>query len=94
MALKHVPGKKVAKITLFALSTCVWCKKVKQLLNDLGVEYDFVDVDLLQGEEQENIVKTVERWNPRSSFPTMVINDDKCIIGFQENAIREALKTP
>ena len=34
---------------LYALSTCVWCRRTKQLLDQLGVEYDYVDVDLLEG---------------------------------------------
>jgi glutaredoxin-like protein NrdH len=34
----------------------------------------------------------VEKWNPDLSFPTLVINDSKCIIGFKEDAIKAALK--
>jgi hypothetical protein len=33
----------------------------------------------------------VERWNPKGSFPTLVIRDRQCIVGFQEKEIREAL---
>ena len=32
------------KIFLFALSTCVWCKKTKKLLDQFGVKYDYADV--------------------------------------------------
>jgi hypothetical protein len=34
----------------------------------------------------------VERWNPKGSFPTLVIRDTICIVGFREDEIREALK--
>jgi hypothetical protein len=37
-------------------------------------------------------VKTVTKWNPDGSFPTLVLNDSKCIVGFKEPEIRQALK--
>jgi glutaredoxin len=92
MALNHVAGKKKGKIMLYALSTCGWCKKTKALLNELGVEYDYTDVDLLKGDEQAATVKEIIKFNPESNFPTIVINSQKCIVGFKENDIREALK--
>jgi len=92
MAVKHVAGKKAGKVMLYALSTCVWCNKTKRLLNELGVEYDYTDVDLLAGAEKEATMEAVRKHNPACSFPTLVINDKKCIVGFKENDIREALK--
>lgn len=92
MALEHVPGKNLGNIKIYALSTCPWCKKTKGLLEGLGIDYYFTDVDLLQGEEREKAMATVRKWNPSGSFPTIVINDDRCIVGFKENELREALK--
>jgi glutaredoxin len=92
MALERVPGKNVGEIKIYALSTCPWCKKTKHFLSDLGVEYSFVDVDLLAGEERDKIIGTIKKWNPSVSFPTIVINDSKCIVGFREDEIKAALK--
>ncbi len=92
MALKHVPGKNVADIKIYALSTCPWCKKTKALLDSLGIEYFYEDVDLLTGSERDSVVQVVKKWNPNMSFPTVVINDAKCIVGFREDEIKEALK--
>jgi glutaredoxin len=92
MAIEHVADKNAGKLMLYALSTCIWCRKTKQLLTDLGVEYDYVFVDLLQGQEKEQTIAMVEKWNPDCSFPTLVVNDSKCIVGFKEKEIREALK--
>jgi len=91
MDLKHVPGKNLGHLVLYALSTCPWCKKTKQLLNDMGVEYYYSDVDLMTADEKDKTMHIVEKWNPRCSFPTLVINDNKCIVGFQEEEIRRAL---
>jgi glutaredoxin-like protein NrdH len=93
MSREHVPGKNAGSIMLYALSTCGWCKKTKELLNNLGVEYDYIFVDLLQDDESETVVKELEKWNPRRSFPTLVINNDKCIIGYNEDEIREVIKS-
>jgi glutaredoxin len=77
---------------LYALSTCVWCKKTRALLDSLGVEYSYEYLDLLPDKEQKKVLEVVKKWNPACNFPTLVINNQKCIIGFQEDKIREALK--
>ncbi|MCX7944860.1 MAG: glutaredoxin family protein [Deltaproteobacteria bacterium] len=80
------------KVFLFALSTCIWCRKTKALLDELGVKYDFVDVDLLEGEEKERVRNRMRKFNPQMSFPTIVIDDEVCIAGFDEKRIREELR--
>ena len=92
MTAKHVSGKKKGKLMLYALSTCVWCQKTKNLLNNLGVDYSFTDVDLLSGSEKNDAREQIKKFNPDCTFPTLVINDQKCIVGYQEGKIREALK--
>ena len=91
LKIEHVKGKNKGKILLYALSTCVWCKKTKQLLEDLGVEYSYIFVDLLEIEDKEKTMENIKKWNLRCSFPTLVINDKKCIIGFKDDEIREAI---
>ena len=77
-------------IKLYSLSTCSHCKSTKKLLNDCTVLYEFVDVDLLKGEERQAILEDVKKFNPKCSFPTIIIGD-KVIVGFKEEEIREAL---
>ena len=89
--IEHVKGKNKGKILLYALSTCVWCKMTKELLNKLGVEYSFIYVDLLTEKDKDKATDNIKKWNPSCSFPTMVINDKKCIVGFKEKEIKEAL---
>ncbi len=86
--LKHVEGKKLGDITLYALSTCGWCRKTKGLLNDLNIDYRYVDVDLLGDADQDEALKAIRQWNEACSFPTMVVNNNRCIIGFNEAEIR------
>jgi glutaredoxin-like protein NrdH len=91
MAVEHVSGKNKGIVMLYALSTCGWCAKTKELLRQLGVEFSFVYVDLLEDSEQDDAMNTIEKWNPSGSFPTLVINNKKAIVGFREQEIREAL---
>ncbi len=88
---EHVNGEKKGKILLYALSTCGWCRKTKEFLNDLGVDYDFIFVDQLDGQDKDEIMDEIKKWNPRCSFPTIVIDNEKCIVGFKEDEIKEAL---
>jgi len=91
MKIEHVEGEDKDKILLYALSTCGWCRKTKEFLDELSVAYDFIYVDNLEGNDRENTMKKIQKWNPRCSYPTLVINDKDCIVGYKEDKIREAL---
>ena len=91
MDIKHVDGKAKGKIFLYALSTCGWCRKTKMFLNDEGLAYDYVDVDLENGAEKSKVLDQVRKWNPNVSFPTMVINDQECVVGYQTDRVKELL---
>ena len=79
-------------IKLYALSTCPWCKKVKKFLDEKKIDYDFVDVDLVSGDEQKQALSEVEKLTGKRSFPVTVVND-KVIMGFKPEQIEEALKS-
>jgi len=92
MTVNHIDGVDRGDIMLYALSTCVWCKKTKALLDELKVKFSYANVDLLSKEEKAEAMEEVRKWNPACSFPSMVINNSTCIVGFDEEKIREALK--
>jgi len=51
-----VPGEmKDHKVLVYALSTCVWCKRTKEFLKDRKVHYEYVDVDLASPEDRKRI---------------------------------------
>jgi len=78
------------KVKLYALTTCGHCRNTKALLQELGVEYDCVDVDKTQGDERAAMIEEVKQYNPSCTFPTLIIND-KVIVGFRKDEIMEAL---
>ncbi len=91
MGVQHVDGDKKANLMLYTLSTCIWCKRIKLFLQQQGIGYDYVDVDSLAGDEREKTLEEIRRWNPRCSFPSLLVNGEKCVVGFDEGKIREAI---
>lgn len=92
MPFQKIMGKNNKhKVTVFALSTCGWCRMTKELLNSNGIEYQFIDVDLTTGAEREDIITQVRQLNPRGSFPTIKI-DDQVVVGYDEEKIKDLLE--
>ncbi len=87
--MNHVEGQNKGQVIAYTLSTCVWCKRTKRLLNELGIEYYYIDVDLLEGEAKKQAKDELKRWNPRGSYPTIVINNEKCITGYDVEEIKK-----
>jgi glutaredoxin-like protein NrdH len=88
---EHVNGKGGHTVMLYALSTCVWCRRTKELLNELGVAYDYAYVDIVPREEQPAALAELGKYNQSGNFPTVVVDGDKVIVGFKEQQLREAL---
>ena len=91
MTIKHVKGDKKGDIMLYALSTCVWCKKTKAFLEEMHVEFQYLDVDLLDKPERTAVMDEIRKWNPACSFPSLVIDGNHCIVGYDEKKMRESL---
>ena len=92
MQFSKVPGKKNNhKVTLYALSTCVWCKLTKQFLKDNEVEFEYVDVDLLDDEDRSKAHETISSKGGMLSYPTTIIDDKTVVTGFRKDQLKEAL---
>lgn len=87
-----VQGKhKDHQVLMYAISTCNWCRMTKKFLKDLGVEYEYVDVDLASKEDQETIRQDIQRRGGDLRYPTIIIDDKILITGFRKEQIKEAL---
>ncbi|KAF1073781.1 hypothetical protein MKMG_02070 [Methanogenium sp. MK-MG] len=86
-------GDENIAVTLFSLTTCGHCRRTKTFLKEKGIAYDYVDVDLLSGETFTGMYDLVKSYNPRCSFPTIVIGDTKqVIVGDRPDEIAAALE--
>lgn len=88
---KVVGSRSQHKVVLFTLSTCGWCKLLKQYLKDNEVEYSYIDIDLVQENEKEVIRKIIRDKGGPLSFPTTIIDDRILITGFRKDQMKEAL---
>jgi glutaredoxin-like protein NrdH len=97
MAIKCeiVPGKKKTHhVKIFTLSTCGWCKKTKELLKALEIQYEYLDVDRLTGADLLEVDEEIRRYNPSRTYPTIVIDNGKSVIlGFNDKEIKGKLNT-
>ena len=52
------------KIRCFTLSTCVWCKRTKAWLREMGYEFEYADMDLAEGEKKAKLKEVIlsSRW--------------------------------
>lgn len=77
------------KVTVYTLSTCPACKKMKQFLEEHGIAYSQVEVDMLDSSEQWLATKELAKHNPQVSYPTAVVED--AIIGYDIEALKAKL---
>ena len=79
------------KPKVYALSTCPYCKKTKRFLDDHKIEYDCVEVDLLDDAKQDEVLEEIEKITGRRSFPVVVVGKE-IIVGHDEEKLRKAFK--
>ena len=79
------------KVFLYTLSTCGWCKKLKQFLVENDVEYEYFDVNTAGKDDKRQAIEDLRKRNLRISFPVTIIDDDIVIIGYRPEALSEAL---
>ena len=77
-------------ITFYGLSTCGWCRKCRNFLDENEHSYRYVYLDTLEGDERDEAIEEVKKINSKMSFPTVVV-DGEVIVGFNEDKYKETL---
>ena len=76
----------MARIKVFALSTCPYCHQTRRFLDEGGVDYDVVEVDTLPDKERTEAIDEVKRLSGGTSFPVVVAGDE-VVVGFDKARI-------
>jgi glutaredoxin-like protein NrdH len=92
MNISKVQGNNTKhKVFVYALSTCVWCKMTKQFLQDNGIAFEYIDVDLADEDDKAKIRAEIQKKGGTLSYPTTVVDDKTVITGFRKDQLKEAL---
>ncbi|MDD2453101.1 glutaredoxin domain-containing protein [Aminivibrio sp.] len=74
-------------IKVFSTKTCPWCTKVKEYLQNKGVEFETVDVSANREAAMEMVKKTGQMGVPVTQI------GEKYIIGYNPEAIDAEIKS-
>ncbi len=77
------------RVTLYSLSTCAVCKKVKTFLDGHSIPYTLIEVDTLDSGEQWLMTKELSKHNPQATYPTLVV--EEVIKGYDIEALESKL---
>jgi glutaredoxin len=70
-------------ITVFALSTCAFCRRGMEFLSEHGLGYRYVHVDQLDVERKRQLKQELkDRFDVVPVFPILVINNERAYSGF------------
>jgi len=89
---KTIEGSKDKReITIFTLSTCMWCKKCKRWLAEHDVKYRYIDLDKLDFKDKAEILDFLRaNYSQRISYPFMIY-DNEYVIGYDPNKYEELI---
>ncbi|MGB5909965.1 MAG: glutaredoxin family protein [Promethearchaeia archaeon] len=79
-------------VSIFTLSTCMWCKKCKRYLNEREINYKYIDVDKITPDQKSKILQYLrENYKPdRISYPFLIC-DNKFVVGYDPNKYEELM---
>ena len=79
------------KPIMYALTTCQHCKNTRKFLDSNNVDYIVIYLDEYSGSQRSDLMEKVRTYNPRGTFPTIVVPGGKVIVGFRKQLMQEAL---
>ena len=92
MEFTKVEGvNRVHRVRVYALSTCGWCRRLKDFLGDHGVAYEYVDVDLCSREEKREVTMFLRERNLPLTFPLTVVDESTYISGYRPEELSRDL---
>lgn len=81
----------MAKVTMYTLSTCPWCRKTKKFFTEHNIPFEFTDYDLADEATQDKIITEMDAEGA-TGFPFVRI-DDQIVEGYRPDRFAELLGT-
>lgn len=79
------------KVVIYALSTCLWCRKTKKYFEDKKIPFEAVDYDKQPEEKQEEMMKEMKGSGCTGSFPFTKIGS-ACVQGYDPGEFDKLLE--
>lgn len=93
MKLTKIPGENNKhRVVMYAISTCIWCRKAKMFLANNNVEYEYIDIDRSSQKDREAIRADILRRGGRLLYPTIIVDDKVLLTNPTETVLREVLE--
>jgi glutaredoxin len=64
------------KVKMYTLSTCPWCMKTKKWFKQNKIPFTYVDYDLVNEDEQQQIRAEIDGYGVERTFPVVVIGEE------------------
>ena len=77
------------KVSMYALSTCPWCRKTKQFFTERNIPFSNTDYDLADEATQARISQELDAAGA-TGFPFVRIGDET-VMGYQPERYSRAL---
>lgn len=78
------------KVTIYALSTCLWCRKTKKYFEDKKIKFEVIDYDKQDEARQEQLMAEIRANGGTGSFPFVKI-DNACTQGYDPQEFENLL---
>lgn len=79
-------------LALYALSTCAFCKRAIQFLQDNDVKFRYIYLDEINPMVKQTVKSELKsRYSSSPVFPILVIDNEEAVSGFSEERWREIL---
>lgn len=79
-------------VVLFALSTCGFCKRAMEFLNENSIAYRYLHADMMSAEKRSILKEEYKKqYGNRLLYPTAIIDGKKILNGFIRPSWENAL---
>ena len=76
---------------MYALTTCLHCKNTKKFLEENHYEVTVIHLDDYCDSQRSDLMEKVRKYNPRGTFPVVLMPNGKVIVGFRKLLLEEAM---
>lgn len=78
------------KVTIYALSTCPWCKKTRKFFTEKGATIDYIEYDKADEETRKHIEEDCRSFMDELGFPVVKI-DEEAVVGYNTKKYSDLL---